>query len=78
MKKARFHIYEDKANEWRFHLKAKNGKIIAVSEGYKTKHGCISGIMSVFNSVREMVEEGEYPYLQSYFAKKFIVEDRKE
>lgn len=32
-----FEIYKDTKHEWRWRLKAKNGKIIAVSEGYNTK-----------------------------------------
>ena len=34
-KHPKFEIYKDKAGEFRFRLKAKNGQIIAVSEGYK-------------------------------------------
>ena len=33
----KFEVYTDKAGEFRFRLKAKNGEIIAVGEGYKTK-----------------------------------------
>jgi len=43
----RFELYEDKAGEYRFRLKARNGKIIATSEGYKTKAACENGIESV-------------------------------
>ena len=31
----KFEMYKDKAGEYRFRLKARNGEIIAVSEGYK-------------------------------------------
>ena len=31
----KFEVYVDKAGEFRFRLKARNGEIIAVSEGYK-------------------------------------------
>ena len=40
-------IYTDKAGEFRFRLKATNGQIIAVSEGYKAMAGCKNGIASV-------------------------------
>ena len=30
----KFEVYQDKAGEYRFRLKARNGEIIAVSEGY--------------------------------------------
>ena len=43
----KFELYEDKAGEFRFRLKARNGQIIAVSEGYKTKAACENGIESV-------------------------------
>ena len=42
-----FEIYTDKAGEFRFRLKATNGQIIAVSEGYVAKTGCLNGIESV-------------------------------
>ena len=46
-KNPKFEIYIDRAGEFRFRLKARNGQIIAVSEGYKTKSGCVNGIRSV-------------------------------
>ena len=47
VKHPKFEIYEDKAGEFRFRLKAKNGEIIATSEGYKAKTSCENGIASV-------------------------------
>lgn len=46
-KHPKFEVYLDKAGEYRFRLKATNGQIIAVSEGYKAMAGCIGGIESV-------------------------------
>ena len=46
-KHPKFEIYLDKAGEYRFRLKATNGQIIAVSEGYKAIAGCMNGIESV-------------------------------
>ena len=46
-KNPKFEIYTDKAGEFRFRLKATNGQIIAVSEGYKTLKNCQNGIASV-------------------------------
>ncbi len=43
----KFEIYTDKAGEYRFRLKARNGEIILASEGYKTKASCENGIESV-------------------------------
>lgn len=46
-KHPKFEMYTDKAGEFRFRLKATNGQIIAVSEGYAAKAGCMNGIESV-------------------------------
>jgi len=43
----KFEVYTDKAGEFRFRLKARNGEIIATSEGYKAKASCLNGIESV-------------------------------
>ena len=43
----KFEVYVDKAGEFRFRLKARNGEIIATSEGYKAKASCLNGIDSV-------------------------------
>ena len=47
VKHPKFEMYLDKAGEFRFRLKARNGEIIATSEGYKAKTGCLNGIESV-------------------------------
>ncbi|MBQ7064842.1 MAG: YegP family protein [Firmicutes bacterium] len=46
-KHPKFEIYKDKSGELRFRLKATNGQIIAVSEGYKSMASCVNGINSV-------------------------------
>ena len=46
-KHPKFQIYQDKAGEFRFRLRAKNGQIIATSEGYTTMKACRNGIASV-------------------------------
>ena len=46
-KHPKFEVYADKAGEFRFRLKAVNGQIIAVSEGYKAMASCMNGIESV-------------------------------
>lgn len=54
----KFEIFKDKVDEYRFRLKAGNGEIIAVSEAYKAKDGCLKGIDSVkYNTVWSDVEE---------------------
>lgn len=43
----KFEVYTDKAGEFRFRLKARNGEVIAASEGYKAKASCLNGVESV-------------------------------
>ena len=52
-KNPKFEIYTDKRGEFRFRLKARNGQIIAVSEGYKTMKACQNGVASVKKNVVE-------------------------
>lgn len=49
----KFEVYVDKAGEFRFRLKARNGEIIAVSEGYTAKASCLNGIESVRKNAAE-------------------------
>lgn len=55
----KFEMYVDKRGEYRFRLKAKNGQIIAVGEGYTTKKNCLNGIESVRKNSQDaqIVEE---------------------
>ncbi len=53
VKHPKFEMYQDKAGEYRFRLKAKNGEIIATSEGYSSKSGCENGIASVKKNAPE-------------------------
>ena len=59
MKHPKFEMYTDKAGEYRFRLKATNGQVIAVSEGYVAKASCENGIESVKKNAAdaEIVEE---------------------
>ena len=49
----KFEMYKDKAGEFRFRLKARNGEIIATSEGYTSKAACENGIESVRKNAPE-------------------------
>ena len=49
----KFEMYKDKADEYRFRLKARNGEIIATSEGYTSKASCENGIESVKKNAPE-------------------------
>ena len=46
----KFELYTDKAGEFRFRLKARNGQNIGKSEGYRAKAACLNGIASVGRS----------------------------
>ncbi|MDY6104068.1 MAG: YegP family protein [Acetatifactor sp.] len=58
-KNPKFEVYADKAGEFRFRLKATNGQVIAVSEGYKALASCMNGIESVKKNAADatIVEE---------------------
>ena len=49
----KFEVYQDRAGAFRFRLKARNGKIIGISDGYTTKAACLSGIESVKQNALE-------------------------
>ena len=53
----KFEMYQDKAGEFRFRLKARNGQIIATSEGYTTKNACENGVESVRKNAPEAAVE---------------------
>ena len=52
-KNPKFEVYTDKAGEFRFRLKATNGQVIAVSEGYTTLANCLNGVESVKKNAPE-------------------------
>ncbi|MBQ9459224.1 MAG: YegP family protein [Oscillospiraceae bacterium] len=59
-KNPKFEVYTDKAGEFRFRLKAANGEIIGVGEGYKKKASCLNGIESIRkNAVDAKIEDAE-------------------
>ena len=58
LKHPKFEVYQDKAEQFRFRLKAKNGQIIAISEDYTTLRKCLNGVASVQkNAADAPVEE---------------------
>lgn len=58
VKNPKFEVYQDKAGEFRFRLKATNGQVIATGEGYKAKASCLNGVESVKkNAVDAPVEK---------------------
>ena len=53
----KFEVYKDKKGEFRFRLKAKNGQIIATSEGYSKVDSCLKGVASVKKNAAAKIEE---------------------
>jgi uncharacterized protein YegP (UPF0339 family) len=48
LSKHKFEVYQDKAKEYRWRLKASNGQIVAASsDGYKAKSDCENAIESI-------------------------------
>ncbi|MGD1857871.1 MAG: YegP family protein [Leptolyngbyaceae cyanobacterium] len=46
-----YYIYQDQSSQWRWHLKASNGRIVADSaESYWNKSDCLHGIQLVQGS----------------------------
>lgn len=57
VKHPKFEVYTDKAGEYRFRLKARNGEPILASEGYVRKSSCLNGVDSVRRNADSPVEE---------------------
>ena len=55
----KYELYTDKAGEYRWRLKARNGEPIGKSEGYKAKDSALNGIASVGKNApdAEVIEE---------------------
>ncbi|MGE5340957.1 MAG: YegP family protein [Candidatus Omnitrophota bacterium] len=55
-RKGRIEFFKDKKGEFRWHLKASNGKMIACcGEGYINREDCLNGL----ESVRYFIENSE-------------------
>jgi uncharacterized protein YegP (UPF0339 family) len=56
----KFHIYKDYKGEWRWRLKAANGRVLADSgESYRTKAACREGVDLVKGATGSPVVEDE-------------------
>jgi len=53
----KYQVFSDITSEYRFRLIASNGEIIAASEGYQTKEGCLNGIAAVKSSCNAEIED---------------------
>ncbi len=43
----RFEVFRDRKKQWRFRLRARNGRVIASSEAYISRRNAILGIESI-------------------------------
>jgi uncharacterized protein YegP (UPF0339 family) len=55
--KAKYQVYKDTVGKFRFRLRAANNKIVAVSEAYESKAGCINGVKSVQKNCDSKIED---------------------
>ena len=53
LKHPKYEVYTDKAGEFRFRLKAKNGEIIATAEGNKAKSSAMNGIANIAKNAHD-------------------------
>jgi uncharacterized protein YegP (UPF0339 family) len=55
---AKFEIFKGKGGDFRFRLKAANGKVICQGQGYKSREACVKGIESIKkNAARAAIVE---------------------
>ena len=54
---AKYQVYKDVGGKYRFRLRAANNKIVAVSEAYESKVGCMKGVKSVQSNCESHVED---------------------
>jgi len=55
--KAKYQVYRDMAGKYRFRLRAANNKIVAVSEAYESKAGCMNGVRAVQSNCNSHIED---------------------
>jgi len=55
--KEKYQVYRDNAGKFRFRLRAANNKIVAVSQAYERKAGCMNGVKSVQNNCGSPIED---------------------
>lgn len=56
MQRGNIEILQDNAGEWRFHVKAANGEVVAQSEGYTSNESAKRGAKALVRAVLSYVE----------------------
>lgn len=54
---SKYQVYKDIGGKYRFRLRAANNKIVAVSQAYESKAGCMNGVRSVQENCNSHVED---------------------
>lgn len=52
MKRAKFEVFQDKGGGWRWRLKARNGRIVAVGESYTRESSAKRSLRAVYTAAR--------------------------
>ena len=55
--KAKYQVYKDVSEKFRFRLRSLDNKIVAVSQAYESKVSCINGIKSVQKNCQSSIED---------------------
>lgn len=56
---AHFEVFPDEAGQWRWRLRAKNGEIVATSEGYTDENSARRGIGDMRLAIVQAAPEGD-------------------
>jgi uncharacterized protein YegP (UPF0339 family) len=59
-----FEIYIDKAKQYRFRLRSRNGRILLQSEGYKEKRSIKRLVKSVVYKLQQAILDGRKEYVK--------------
>lgn len=61
---AKFVMFKDSVGQYRFHIEAPNGEIIAASDGYTTKPACLLGIEAIrsYAPIAKVVDKTLLPF----------------
>ena len=59
---AKFEVFRDRSEAWRWRLRHRNGNIIATGgQGYTRKHNAVKGLRSVIANSQDAAVTGEFP-----------------
>lgn len=51
MTSPKLEVWKNKVGEWQWHLRARNGEIVAAGEGYNRKAGAVAGVAACRRAV---------------------------